>query len=109
LTSALEQLSQRFDVVVFDTPPLLAVSDGLPIAQQVAGVVVVAQVDRTPVRALQRGVRILKDAGANILGPVATQVPAEAPSRSEASSPRPPGRARLTLPVVGAGEPGARR
>jgi Mrp family chromosome partitioning ATPase len=40
----IEQPSEQFDVVLIDTPPLLAVSDTLSLLPQVDGVVLVARV-----------------------------------------------------------------
>jgi Mrp family chromosome partitioning ATPase len=72
MTSVLRELSERFETVVIDTPPLLAVSDALPLVAKASGVVVVARIDHTMRGALSRAVQILKGAGANVLGPVAT-------------------------------------
>jgi capsular exopolysaccharide synthesis family protein len=71
----LEHLAGRFEIVVFDTPPLLAVSDALALGAHVSGVVLVARIDSTPHRALRRAVRILGDAGANLFGPLAVDAP----------------------------------
>jgi receptor protein-tyrosine kinase len=72
MASVMRELSERFDTVVIDTPPLLAFSDALPLLPGASGVVLVARIDHTMRGALSRAVQILKDAGANVLGPVAT-------------------------------------
>ena len=91
MASVMRQLSEKFDVVVLDTPPLLAASDALPLLPYASGVVVLAQIDHTSGKALGRAVQILKDAGANVLGPVATR-PSPRSRRVESSVPSAPGR-----------------
>ena len=43
----LSELDKRFDIVILDTPPVLAVSDAIPLLSQSDGVVVVARVNET--------------------------------------------------------------
>lgn len=40
-------LGERYDLVVVDTPPLLAVSDAVPLLKQVSGIIVVTRLGRT--------------------------------------------------------------
>ena len=71
----IEQLSERFDVVLIDTPPLLAVSDALSLLPQVDGVVLVARVGMTQRPAAQRAAAAARlDPGARILGVVANDL-----------------------------------
>ena len=74
-----QELAARFDVVIVDTPPLLAASDALGLVQEASGVVLVVRMDHTSRRALQRSAQILGRAGANVLGPVATGVQVTGP------------------------------
>ena len=108
MSSLLDELSERFEVVILDTPPLLAFSDAVPLSRAASAVVLVARIDHTPVRALRRTAQLLEDAGANVLGPVATEVAPTAPARRPATSRRMGTGARLTPPAVGAGGRGAR-
>jgi capsular exopolysaccharide synthesis family protein len=73
----LEQLEARFDVVIIDTPPLFEASDALALVHAATGVLLVARVGHTTVRALKGARQILTRAGARILGPVATGVDAD--------------------------------
>lgn len=60
----------NFDIVVLDTPPVLAVSDVQVLVPKTDGVVVVANMGKTLKSDLQRTVEILKLANAKILGSV---------------------------------------
>ncbi len=71
----LAQLAERFDVVIIDTPPLLLVSDALPLLNQVDGVLLVARLSSTTrdaARKLLQTVRRIPDV--RILGIVANAV-----------------------------------
>lgn len=71
----IEQLCERFDVVLIDTPPLLAVSDALSLLPLVDGVVMVARVGMTQRPAAQRAAAAARlDPGARILGVVANDL-----------------------------------
>ena len=63
-------LRQRFEHIVFDSPPLLLVTDGILLSALVDGVVLVAESGATSRGALNRARRILDRAGANTLGAV---------------------------------------
>jgi capsular exopolysaccharide synthesis family protein len=73
----LRELASRFEIVVVDTAPLLAASDALALVNQASGVVLVARIDQTSRRALRRAAQILRRAGANVLGSVATGLHAD--------------------------------
>jgi capsular exopolysaccharide synthesis family protein len=70
--SLLEELSQLADIVIVDTPPILNVSDAVPLLEKVSGTVVVAQVGETPRDAIERVRQVIDTARGNILGGVAT-------------------------------------
>jgi capsular exopolysaccharide synthesis family protein len=75
----LAQLTERFDVVLIDSPPLLLVSDALPLLTEVDGVLLVARFSSTTrdaARRLLQSVRRLPDV--NLLGVVANDVVADA-------------------------------
>ena len=61
---------KRFDYVVVDSPPLLAVADGLLIASVVDGVILVADRARCAADRLQLAIDRLHRAGATVLGTV---------------------------------------
>jgi len=68
----LSQLSEEVDVVLIDTPGLLAVSDAIPLINQAAGSLVVARLDRTARDAVQRTNQVIAAAGGTVLGSVVT-------------------------------------
>jgi capsular exopolysaccharide synthesis family protein len=70
--SLLAALSEQVDMVVIDTPPLLAVSDAVPLLERVSGTVLVAKVDSTSRDALRRMRQVIDTARGNVLGAVAT-------------------------------------
>ena len=72
MRSLLAELSERVDMVIVDTPGLLAVSDAIPLFNQVAGSIVVSRLDRTPKDALQRAKQVIESAGGTVLGSVVT-------------------------------------
>jgi capsular exopolysaccharide synthesis family protein len=72
MRSLLAELSERVDMVIIDTPGLLAVSDAIPLFNQVVGSVVVSRLDRTPKDALRRAKQVIESAGGTVLGGVAT-------------------------------------
>jgi polysaccharide biosynthesis transport protein len=68
---------EQFDMVIVDSPPVMAVADGLVLAQFVDGVVVVASVHKTPRTLLARAVELLSSGSARILGLVINRAPNE--------------------------------
>jgi receptor protein-tyrosine kinase len=73
----LESARADSDIVIIDTPPLLAVSDALPLLAHVDGTIIVARIGSTN-RAAGRRLReiINRIPGATVLGVVANAVPA---------------------------------
>lgn len=71
----LDALSERFDMVLIDTPPLLAVSDAVPLLPQCDGVIVVARVGVTDRRSAKQVVAAARlDPRVQILGVVANDL-----------------------------------
>ena len=64
------ELGQRFDHIVLDSPPVLAVTDATIMAGLVDGVVLIAESGRTHRAGLMRTRAILENAGGRILGVV---------------------------------------
>jgi len=73
----LSQLSQHFDWVLIDSPPVLPVTDAMVLSQIVAGVVLVVSADATPLQAARTAVDQLDVARARILGAVLNRVDLE--------------------------------
>jgi len=68
------QLREKFDRVVFDSPPQLAVTDSAILGQLVDGTVVVARSSRTDRAAIRQAVRQLRDVNAPLAGIVLNAV-----------------------------------
>jgi capsular exopolysaccharide synthesis family protein len=74
MRSLLAQLREEADMVVIDTPPLLAVSDAIPLQEQVSGTVLVARMDHTTRDAVRKASALISTAGGRLLGFVGTGV-----------------------------------
>jgi capsular exopolysaccharide synthesis family protein len=72
MDSVLLELSGMVDIVIIDTPPLLHVSDAIPLVERVSGVVASAKVGSTHREALGRLRQVIETAGGELLGVVAT-------------------------------------
>ncbi|WP_434716863.1 CpsD/CapB family tyrosine-protein kinase [Lacticaseibacillus paracasei] len=70
MADLLDWARQNFDIIVLDTPPVLAVSDVQVLVPKTDGVVVVANIGKTLKGDLRRTVEVLKLAKAKILGSV---------------------------------------
>jgi capsular exopolysaccharide synthesis family protein len=68
MRSLLDDLRGATDFVILDTAPILAVSDALPLATMVDGVIVVADAEATTRSALTHVREQLEQVGANIIG-----------------------------------------
>lgn len=64
----LEHLGERFDTLIVDAPPILAVSDAAIIGRHVGATLMVARAGRHPVRELEQAVKRLVQAGVQVKG-----------------------------------------
>ena len=64
------QLNSRFDLLIFDTPPALAVTDPVIVGRSLGATIAVARFDQTPVREIDAMNRQLRAAGVNVAGAV---------------------------------------
>ncbi len=65
---------ENYDLVVLDTPPVMAVSDAVILSHQVDAVLYVVQWETTPKKSVEAGINQLREAGAPLAGTVITQV-----------------------------------
>jgi capsular exopolysaccharide synthesis family protein len=72
--SVFDELRARFDFVVVDTPPVLAVADAQAVASKADAVVLLARWRRTSMGAADAALDLLIGANANMVGVVLTQV-----------------------------------
>lgn len=68
-------LTERFDVVIFDTPPLLAASDAALLARRTSGAVLAGSVRSVKRHEVRRAVEVLTRIDSRLLGVVATMLP----------------------------------
>ncbi len=71
-----QTLADKFDFVVLDSPPLLAVTDAEVLSTQVDNVLLVTHAGRTQQQMLQRAVEHLREINANIIGVVLNRLSA---------------------------------
>lgn len=67
-------LKEKFDLVIFDSPPVGVVIDAAIIGPQVDGAIIVAESGRTSRDALAHALRQMRDVGTNVLGCVLNDV-----------------------------------
>ena len=70
----LAELRKRFDLVIVDTPPVLALAEARLLSVKVDAVVFIVRWRKTPSRAAEIGLATLKSSGANVLGVALSQV-----------------------------------
>lgn len=70
----LQEAKARFDVVLLDSPPLLAVTDGAVLATMVDGVVLVIRTERTKREAVRRALGHVRSVRGRLLGAVLNDV-----------------------------------
>jgi len=70
----LRELSERFDYVILDAPPILGVADARILAAKADRVLYLVQWNKTPLRAAQSAVDMLQECGANVVGALLTKV-----------------------------------
>lgn len=70
----LEEVKNVFDVVILDTPCILAVTDGVILSSLVDVVFMVVMAEKTPREAVQRSLSMIKDVKGNIIGVIFNKV-----------------------------------
>ncbi len=70
----IEFLAKRFEFVLFDSPPLLGVSDAVVLAQRLDGVVLVVRGGKTPQPSLKSSVELVSRAQAQVVGIVLNDI-----------------------------------
>jgi Mrp family chromosome partitioning ATPase len=69
-----KDLRERYDVVICDGTPVIAVTDAAVVASQTDGTVLVVEAGETPKDVAAQAVQLLERAKANILGVVLNRV-----------------------------------
>jgi capsular exopolysaccharide synthesis family protein len=73
------EFNKNYDVVIYDTPPLLPVTDAAILAKSVGGALVVVSAGRTHKNQLRGAIAALANVEASISGLVLTMLPAKGP------------------------------
>ena len=74
LTALIASAKERYDFVLFDSPPVMAVTDAAILASRVDGVVLVVKSDATPRELLRQAIARLADVQATVVGGVLNMV-----------------------------------
>ncbi len=75
LPKTLNTLTETFDHIIIDSPPVMAVSDALILSTYADGVIYIVKAESTPFPVVQDGVNRVRQANANIIGGVFNDVP----------------------------------
>ena len=75
----LEEFEGRYDQIVIDSPPVLAVTDAAVLAVHTDGVVLVLRSGETEQRTAERSVEQLRRLGVRVFGAVLNEVSASSP------------------------------
>ena len=70
----IKNLKARYDYVLFDSPPIMGVSDASIIASEVDGVLLVVQYRKYPRVMSARAKRLIEGVGGNIIGVVLNNI-----------------------------------
>jgi protein-tyrosine kinase len=70
MTELLKEMKEEFDMIIFDTPPVLAVADAQILANQVDGSILVVSSGKTDKEAALKAKELLVKANAKVLGAV---------------------------------------
>ncbi|MCB0170825.1 MAG: CpsD/CapB family tyrosine-protein kinase, partial [Anaerolineae bacterium] len=68
MADLIDALRNMADIVLYDSPPVLAVADALVLANQVDGVALVVQAKKTRLGGARQALMTLYQSGANIIG-----------------------------------------
>jgi polysaccharide biosynthesis transport protein len=79
MTDILKTLTDWFDIVLIDAPPLLPVSDAAILSKRTGGAVVIAAAGKTHRNQLKGALDVLHGIGADVLGLVLTMLPSKGP------------------------------
>ena len=74
LERLLQESEAAFDLVIFDSPPVIAVADALSVAAVCDGVILVVRTGRTPFGVLERAIGQIKQVKGRVLGVLLNQV-----------------------------------
>lgn len=74
MRSQIESFQKDFDMILFDSPPIVAVTDAAIISSYTAGVLLVVELGRSRGSSVNRGIDLLDKVKANLLGIVTNNI-----------------------------------
>ncbi|WP_128896392.1 CpsD/CapB family tyrosine-protein kinase [Longirhabdus pacifica] len=77
MTALMDSVKQQYDLIVFDTPPILAVTDAQVLSNQCDGTILVVNSGSTEVDQAKKAKELLQGVNAKILGVVLNQATAQ--------------------------------
>ncbi|WP_307874474.1 tyrosine-protein kinase domain-containing protein [Frankia nepalensis] len=86
MAELIKKLTDRYDSVIIDAPPLLPVTDAAVLASRADGTLLVARLGRTRREQLRRAVTLLRAVDARVLGTVLNMIPTKGLSAYDYSS-----------------------
>lgn len=74
LEQVVTELEKKYDIIIFDTPPVTGLSDTLILTRLTDAVIIVARARKTTTELLENTVESLKNVNANIIGVILNRV-----------------------------------
>ncbi len=74
MAELIKKLSEQLDLVIFDAPPVLSVTDAQIVSTNVDGTILVVRANKTEKNAVKEAVRLIKQVGGHIIGTVLNDV-----------------------------------
>jgi len=74
MSNLLEELKEEYDIVIIDSSPLEAVTDGQILSTKVDGTILVLKAGKSKIESVKEAKNLLNKVGANIIGLVINQV-----------------------------------
>lgn len=70
LQTLVASLEEKFDFIVWDSPPLFAAAESLVLSKMLSGTIIVTRAGKTTYKELERGIKSIQDIEARVLGVV---------------------------------------
>ena len=68
MVKLIKALGERFDIIIFDSPPLMTVSDSYVLSKILDGTIIVARAEETTIEDMRRGLKSLSDIESRFVG-----------------------------------------
>ncbi len=81
MTDFLKKASQKYDMIILDTPPVMAVSDALVLSDKVDAAIFMVRWDKTPKPLVNAAIKLIKNCNIPIAGTVLNRVNLEKHAR----------------------------